>query len=47
MTVSIGVRICDHFSGEIDDNFLAGGQGDLPDLCVICLDEKYNAAFLP
>jgi len=40
MIISIGVRIFDHFSGEMDDNFSA-------DLCVICLDEKYNAAFLP
>ena len=49
MPVSIVTKICDSFSVEKADGLSDGVKKDrlMPDLCVICLEQEYNAVFVP
>ena len=42
-------EICDSFSGEKADSLSDGAKRarSMPDLCVICLEQEYNAVFVP
>lgn len=43
------LKIATHFSdvNEEADNETDGAKRVMPDICVICLEQEYNAVFVP